>query len=184
MTYKRFAVYVAKLSELRYREVQLRYAACLYDLDLFNPGEKVLPLGYVLEANLLDGTVLSCILRRDVPADALHGIGLLAKALFTRGAYVDSIVASLDQYAKEAEMRGAESVLSVLLSRTMATSLCVRLVRPIPQNVRDMVGFTENTTSEEFEHVGFKINEKLSAIPFMSSGITSDKKNTFMFPIN
>ena len=181
---KHFAIYMAKLSGLRYREVQLRYAACLYDLDLLNQGKKVLPLGYVMEANLRDGTVLSCVLRRDIPEDALRGIGLLARSLFTSSKYVDSFFASLDQYAKEAETRGAESVLGVLMTRTMATSLCVRSVRPIPQNVRDMVGFTENTTSKEFETVGFKINEKLSAIPFMSSGITSEKKNTFIFSVD
>ena len=184
MAVKRFAQYMAKLSGLRYREVQLRYAACLYDLDLLNPGKKVLPLGYVMEANLIDGTVLSCLLRRDIPQDALYGVGLIARSLFTNSKYVDSITASLDQYAKEAETRGAESVLGVLLTRTMATSLCVRLPRPVPQNVREMVGFTESTTSEEFETIGFKINEKLAAIPFMSSGITSDQKNTFMFPVD
>jgi hypothetical protein len=184
MTTKRFAVYMAKPSGLRYQRVQLRYAACLYDLDLLNLGRKVLPLGYVMEANLRDGTVLSCLLRRDIPEDALYGIGKLARSLFTNSKYVDSIIGSLDQYAREAESRGAESVLSVLLARTMVTSLCVRTARPVPQNVRDMVGFTENTTSEEFETIGFKINEKLAAIPFMSSGITSDKKNTFMFPID
>lgn len=181
---KRFAVYMAKLSGLRYREVQLRYAACLYDLDLLNIGKKVLPLGYVMEANLVDGTVLFCSLRLDFPEDAFRHIGLLARSLFINRKYVDTVSTTLDQYATEAEARGAESVLGLLVTRTMATSLCVRSVRPIPQNVRDMVGFSESTTTEEFESIGHKINENMQDIPFFSSGITTDQKNTFMFPID
>lgn len=184
MATKRFAVYMAKLSGLRYREVQLRYAACLYDLDLLHTGNKVLPLGYVMEANLVDGTVLFCLLRMDFPEGAFRDIGLLARSLFINRRYVDTVSTSLNRYATEAEERGAESVLGVLLNHTTATSLCVRSVRPIPQNVRDMVGFTDSTTTEEFESIGYKIHEKLQGIPFFSGGVTSEQKNTFMFPID
>lgn len=183
MNHETFAVYMAKLSEFRHHEVRLRYAVCLYDLDLFNPGKKVLPLGYVTEANLTDGTMLSCLIRRDIPEHALSGLGRLARGLFLNGHYLESVTSSLEQYTREAEARGAESILDVTVERTLVTSLCVRNIRPIPATLRDMVGFTDRTTTEEFERIGFKINEKLSAIPFLVSGITSDQKNTFMFGI-
>jgi hypothetical protein len=184
MKHDSFAFYVAKLSGLRNQEVQLRYAVCLYDLDLFNPGRKVLPLGYVTEANLVDGTTLSCTIRRDIPEDALFGLGRFAKQLFLNGNYVKSVTASLEQYAKEAEMRGVTSVLDVAAVRTTVTSLCVRSVLPIPQSVRDIAGFTDRTTSEEYESIGFAINQKLINIPFISRGITSENRNTFMFPVD
>ena len=183
MSYQEFTVYVASVSDVQLPHGSMRYAECLYDLDVQKLHKTIIPLGYIIETSLIDGTVVGCLLRSYISEYELSLVANLAKPLMGDGMYLNIVVEQLADSCPALSNHEKGSLLVDTIERSGESALCVRSLQEVPQAVLQLSAFRPDMTRKEFQKCLPVILQAFKGLPFLAGGTISGAERKFIFAV-
>lgn len=183
MVEQEFTIHVASVSDVQPSFGVMWYAECLFDLNVQQIYKTVIPLGYVIETSLIDGTVVATLLRSDISDYELSLVGNLSKRLMSDGKFVHVIVEQLAGSFSALGKNSNGSLLSDAIERSSNSSLCVRSREPVPKAILDISSFRSDMTRKEFETCLSIVLKSFKKLPFFRAGTISGSERRFIFAV-
>lgn len=183
MSNQEFTIYVASISDVQPPLGGMWYAECLYDLNVQTVFKTVIPLGYIIETSLTDGTVVGILLRSGISEFELEKVACLGKPLMSDGSYINVLIEQLAQSCPALREEGNGSILIDAIKRSNESSLCVRSRQPVPQAVLELSGFLPDMTRKEFQKCLPIILRAFKGLPFLRGGAVSGSERRFIFAV-
>jgi len=154
----------------------------LYDVESITCQAQILPLGYILEANVSDGTDLTMVFRTTIPSGVLSILDEFSVEFVLSGR-TKHFSDAVHDLSATLQGTGDGTIIKAMVSGLDSYAGCIRNPQHLPESLRSIAGLHRIMTVEEFRMRKPRILELLEHSLFMQSGIISDSARPFLAAI-